>query len=610
VKRILLGSLVLVGLTACNRQKAPELQMATAVSGYRNIVVMAEATGKIKPINVIDIKSKAGGQIIEMPVETGTRVVKGDLIVQLDKRDVESRYAQAKANWESAKARLENSKKNKERNDALLAEGVITRQTAEASELDLKNNETAMLSQTAALELAQQQMDDATILAPSEGVILEKIVSMGTVIASASSSASGGTTLVRMANLSEVRAEVLVTETDIGKVDEGLTASVLVDAYPGRVFTGVVEKIEPVAFVEQNVTMFPVLVRLPNEDGALKPGMNGEVAIKVDEKNNVLAVPPDAIRTQQVAAQIAPQFGLTAEQVNEAIRNQKANGGVEFDVAPSDDSVRVGGDSAGRTAGDTTQRQAGQAGGQGGRQGGQGGGRGQQVQVTAEQCEKVTSTFSTKPQLQAQIDAERAKLRDPGADRTAVMAQLTKIFTDAGLDQQVVNACNRLAMGGNARGGRGGGGGARGGGGAGGRGGRGGGGGAAGGNGGNFGQRPGGASGRMLPTEGVVYVQVGTDSAGKPKFEPRWIRMGIQDFDNVEIIAGLRPNERVALLAQAVLQNQRDQAAARQRQNQSIIPGTNTQMPGGRGGNPGGGPGGGNPGGGRGGGGGGRGGMM
>jgi hypothetical protein len=117
----------------------------------------------------------------------------------------------------------------------------------------------------------------------------------------------------------------------------------------------------------------------------------------------------------------------------------------------------------------------------------------------------------------------------------------------------------------------------------------------------------------MLPTEGVVYVEIGTDSAGKPKFEPRWIRMGIQDFDNVEIIAGLRPNERVALLAQAVLQNQRDQAAARQRQNQSIIPGTNANPGGGpgRGGNPGGGPGGGgNPGGGRGGGGGGRGGML
>jgi hypothetical protein len=88
----------------------------------------------------------------------------------------------------------------------------------------------------------------------------------------------------------------------------------------------------------------------------------------------------------------------------------------------------------------------------------------------------------------------------------------------------------------------------------------------------------------MLPTEGVVYVEVGTDSAGKPKFEPRWIRMGIQDFDSVEILAGLRAGERVAMLAQAVLQNQRDQARARQQQSQSVIPGANAGQRGNRGG--------------------------
>lgn len=589
MKRILGGTLaVVIGLGACAKAKEPVLEVATTVAGYRNITVTAEATGKVEPINIVDIKSKAGGQIIEMPVETGTRVRRGDVIVKLDPRDVQSRFDQAQANYESAEARLNNARLNKERNDKLFAEGVLTAREHETSALDLKNAETSLLSSKAALDLAQQQLDDATILAPSDGIILEKIVSEGTVIASASGSASGGTTLVRMADLSEVRAKVLVTETDIGKVTQGLTAQVLVDAYPGRVFEGRVEKVEPIAVVEQNVTMFPVLVRLPNEDGALKPGMNGEIGILVDSKQNVLAVHPDAIRTQQVAAQIAPQFGLTAEQVNEAVRTQRANGGIEF--APNDESASqaVGGQgrqNAGQSRGDSNAR-----GGQNGRQGGGGaqGGRGQQIQVTDAQCQQVTSTLASKPELQAQIDAARAKMQDPSADRQAIMAEIQKIYADAGLDNQVVSACNRRSMG--SQPGRGGGRGGRGGG----RGGRGGGmgGGGAAGNGGaagQLGQREGGASGRMLPTEGVVYVQVGTDSTGKATFEPRWVRMGIQDFDSVEILAGLRPNERVAMLAQAVLQNQRDQARARQQQQQSVIPGTNTAPRGGGGGNRGGG---------------------
>src|SRR6185295_9258125 len=134
----------------------------------------------------------------------------------------------------------------------------------------------AVIRAQQALELAKQRVADATIKAPIEGTILDKLVSMGTVIASASNSASGGTTIVKMADLTKVRARVLVSETDIGKVSKGLETSVLVDAYPNRPFLGVVEKMEPQAIVDQNVTMFPVLVTLANEEGALMPGMNGE----------------------------------------------------------------------------------------------------------------------------------------------------------------------------------------------------------------------------------------------------------------------------------------------------------------------------------------------
>jgi HlyD family secretion protein len=306
-------------LIACG-EKAPEMApLQTAKVERRNIVVAAEATGKIEPINIVEIKSRASGQIIDMPVETGTVVRSGDLIVQLDTRDVQNQFDQAKADLDAAKARLDVAEASRKRSEELLAAKVITTQEFESATLEYANSATQVIRAETNLDLAKQRLEDATVRAPGAGVVIEKLVALGTVILSATNSAGGGTTLVKMADLSQVRARVLITETDIGQIAPGLEATVQVDAYPNRPFRGTVEKIEPQAVVEQNVTMFPILVSLPNEDGALKPGMNGEVSILVDTREDVIAVPLDAVRTAREAEPLAPMFGLTADDVKAAV---------------------------------------------------------------------------------------------------------------------------------------------------------------------------------------------------------------------------------------------------------------------------------------------------
>src|SRR5690625_7214304 len=89
------------------------------------------------------------------------------------------------------------------------------------------------------------------------------------------------TTLLEMADLSQMHVRTLVDEVDVGKIVPGLSARVTVSAYPNRVFVGEVLKIEPQAVVEQNVTMFHVLIQLDNRDGLLKPGVNAEVAVEI-----------------------------------------------------------------------------------------------------------------------------------------------------------------------------------------------------------------------------------------------------------------------------------------------------------------------------------------
>ena len=216
-------------------------------------------------------------------------------------------------------------------------------------------------------------LEDATVKAPSEGTIIDKTVSVGTVIASASGSVSGGSTIVKMADLTVVRIRALFNETDIGNVHPGQAANVTVDAYPDRRFTGVVEKIEPQAVVQQNVTMFPVLVNLENREALLKPGMNGSIAVLIDEHDDVLAIPNDAIKNPREAVATGAMLGIVADTINAELKAQGY-------TAPGTRGGFGGGN-----------RNGGAGAGGGGRRGGAGGGAAAVVQRVQAAPRTVTS---------------------------------------------------------------------------------------------------------------------------------------------------------------------------------------------------------------------------
>jgi HlyD family secretion protein len=170
-----------------------------------------------------------------------------------------------------------------------------------------------------AVDNARDQLDDTNVRAPINGTIIEKQVERGQVISSPTNDVGGGTVLLKMADLNLVQVRTLVDETDIGKVQPEQRATVTVDAYPQRPFSGTVIKIEPQAQTEQNVTMFPVLVRIDNKEGLLRPGMNAEVEIHVGRRDDVLAVPNAALRTQRDVTSAAVVLGLSAEQVQQQL---------------------------------------------------------------------------------------------------------------------------------------------------------------------------------------------------------------------------------------------------------------------------------------------------
>ena len=312
--------LLLAFAAACGKKQEGQIAIQTAPVERRNITVTAEATGTVEPVNIVEVKSKASGLITQMPVDVGTKVSAGQLIVQIDTRDVKNSYDQATAALRAAQTNLQVAQAQKTRSDELFKQEVITPQEHETATLTYAQAQSQVVAARTNADLARQRLEDATVRAPVAGTIITKPVSQGTVITSATSGPTGGTTIVQMADLNKVRMRALVNETDVGNVKPGQVATVTVDAFPDRRFQGVVEKVEPQAVVQQSVTMFPVLISLENREGSLLPGMNGNVTMVVAQKNNVLAVPADAVRAMKDLAVSARALGLDPDSAQAKLR--------------------------------------------------------------------------------------------------------------------------------------------------------------------------------------------------------------------------------------------------------------------------------------------------
>lgn len=306
--------LAVLAAAGCKKEAPPLVYQAVPVE-HRDIVVSAQAAGAIQPDTTVEVKSKASGEILQMLVETGQTVERGALMVRVDPRTPKNTVAQAEAELEVARAQQTNATAQKQRADELFKSQSITQTEHEQAILDYANAKAAVVRAQVALENARIRLDDTDVRAPITGTIIEKSVERGQVISSPTSDVGGGTVLLKMADLNLVQVRTLVDETDIGKIRAGLRATITVDAYPNTPFEGTVLKIEPQAETLQNVTMFPVLVRIENRDGRLKPGMNTEVEIHVGRRDSVLAIPNASLRTPRDVGSAAEVLGLDSQMV-------------------------------------------------------------------------------------------------------------------------------------------------------------------------------------------------------------------------------------------------------------------------------------------------------
>lgn len=497
-----LGGLLIVACSTGESAPAPSVQITEAILG--DLRITAEATGSVEPIRTVEVKSLAGGEILELMVDVGDIVQPGDLLARVDPRDVQNAFDQAQADLEVAEARLGISGAQLERNEELLQAGVITQQEYEAASLDFATAQSNLVKARTNFDLAEIRLNDVTIRAPLAGTILTRTVEEGTVIQSASQNVSGGTTLFTMAALEAMRVRTMVDETDMGDLRSGMAANVTVEAYPGRVFSGTVEKIEPQAETIQNVTMFPVIVLLDNSSGLLKSGMNAEVEILIDEARDVILIPNNTVVTMQDAMPAAMALGLDPESLDFGAM-RRGGRGAGAPGAP---------DATGRPETPPTDATPAPESGS------------QTTPAEGDGAEGAAPAGAASAGLPTtEMDSIRARLErgeiTPDSARTLVMQMRSNAGAPGGGGEF------RMRMAGGPAG---------------------------------QGQTPAAGSGRGTPRPALVFV---IDAEGE--ISPRVVRIGLNDWDNTQVVSGLDGSESIAVIGAAQLQAQQAEMVNRMR---------------------------------------------
>ncbi len=301
------------------RWVAPPEQVSYKEAEVRRgtVVATVSATGTVQPLLKVVVGSQVSGTITHWYADFNQRVEQGFVLAELDQDRYKAQAEQktgavavSRARVEEAEAKLATARLERER-----IENAFKRSAASEFEVDstraaeagavagLHATEAQLQADEADLRMAQVELDKTIIRSPIEGVVISRDVDAGQTVAASLSAP----TLFTIANdLTKMQVNAAVSETDIGKVREGMDAEFRVDAYPSRRFRGTVAQVRYAETVVDNVVTYTTLINVDNPDLVLRPGMTATILFQVAKAEDVLTVPNAALRfnPQAEAAEI------------------------------------------------------------------------------------------------------------------------------------------------------------------------------------------------------------------------------------------------------------------------------------------------------------------
>jgi len=318
MKRIIIGLVVIIavaGTTAYFRRQA-----SAGTTSYLFVPITrgdlestVSATGNLTAVDSVQVGTQVSGRIDALYADFNDHVRKGELLARIDTTVLRLSVDRAKASEAQGEADLKQKMFAVQQIERLLTNKAETQSDYETAEANYAMSIATLKSDSVALTEAEQNLAYAFIYSPIDGIVIKRTVDPGQTVAA---SFSAPELFLIAGDLKNMQIIASVDEADIGQIHDGQIADFTVEAYPDRVFHGIVRQVRLQSTTVDNVVDYPVVVNVPNPDGALRPGMTATVNFEIAKATGVLKIPDAAIRfrpTQAMIAQMRQQYASSGD---------------------------------------------------------------------------------------------------------------------------------------------------------------------------------------------------------------------------------------------------------------------------------------------------------
>ena len=341
--------LLLGGWAAYARYKGKEVPVLAAKVASEDIVAKVTANGKIQAENKVELSALVMGQIVNLAAHEGDRVTRGQFLLQIDQNRAAAEAAgssaalrasmsdldSVKATMKQAELDFERARRNYEAHIASEADFQKARSALETARADFESRQSHVEQTRAGLNASRDTLSKTTVRAPIDGVVTTLRVKAGEVTVIGTMN-NPGTQLMTISDMASVQAVLMVDETDTPTVQVGQRALLLIDAYPGQTFEGVVTEVGNSPIMRDDTDLqgltttsdainFKVKVKVLAPPSGIRPGFSVTADIITGKKAKVAAVPLAAVVVRDSPKGDKTEAGkLKTEEGVYALRNGKA----------------------------------------------------------------------------------------------------------------------------------------------------------------------------------------------------------------------------------------------------------------------------------------------
>ena len=266
------------------------VQVAPVVS--KDLVFKVTASGSVKPKESATVSAEVPARILDVPIREGQSILRGDLLARLNDRDLRLQIAEAQS--AISKEQVDLAKDQYERHKRLFQQGALTLPVLDQSKNAYLTLDSAYQTAQAKIRQLREQLSKTQIVSPIAGVVARKFVNPGELLAP-------GAPVATVENTDEVLVDVELSDRDVVKVHPGMEVEASTDAFPGRSFKGVIDRVGSAA--NPVTRSFSVEARIMNHDKELRSGMIASLQVVLARKRALVA-PVEAVKGEGEAAKV------------------------------------------------------------------------------------------------------------------------------------------------------------------------------------------------------------------------------------------------------------------------------------------------------------------